>query len=149
MSRSKVRATGLEHPRMSWWTWLAILLAAAAIFFSIEVGSARTHPSWTEYTSTTLLTLSGVIQEVEYSNPHVMIMLEVPSEPEEDGTIEDPPTLLHVVLAPPSRSESRGMPREMVAVGAAATVEGYLHKTNGMELRAERITIGDITVELR
>ena len=52
-------------------------------------------------------------------------------------------------MAPPFRSESRGLPRDMLAPGVAATFEGYLHKTESMELRAERITIGDLTVELR
>jgi hypothetical protein len=31
----------------------------------------------------------------------------------------------------------------------SVTVEGYPHKSNDDELRAERITIGDKTVELR
>ncbi len=86
---------------------------------------------------------------MDYRNPHVQIVLEVPAEPEEDGAIEDPPEYLLVVMAPPSRSESRGLPREMVQVGADATTQGYLHTAQNRELRAERITIGDRSVELR
>ena len=96
-----------------------------------------------------MLILSGTISEVVYANPHVTIVREVPSEPEEDGSIEDPPAYLLVVLAPPFRSEARGMPREMIQPGAVASVEGYLHRTHTTELRAERIAIGDISVELR
>ena len=38
---------------------------------------------------------------------------------------------------------------EMLAPGVVVAFEGYLHQTEGLELRAERITIGDLTVELR
>ena len=78
-----------------------------------------------------------------------MVTLVVPPEPEEDGTIVDEPELLTVVLAPPFRSEGRGLAREMLAPGVEATVEGYLHRTETLELRAERIRIGDLAVELR
>lgn len=129
--------------------WLAIALAAAAMLLTAGAERVSAHHGWTGYDSNTLLTLSGSITEVDYRNPHVQIVLEVPSEPEEDGTIEDPPEYLLVVLAPPLRSEGRGMAREKFQVGAEATVEGYLHQTQDRELRAERITIGDTTVELR
>jgi hypothetical protein len=149
MSRVKVRALDAESAGLSWRMRVTIVLAAAGIFFAVGAGSAAAHHGWTSYDSTTLLILTGTITEVEYANPHVMIVLEVPAEPEEDGSIEDPPEYLLVVLAPPSRSESRGMPREAVRPGATATVEGYLHRGNTLEMRAERMTIGDRSVELR
>jgi hypothetical protein len=126
-----------------------MLVAASGLYFAIGIGDAFAHHGWTSYDSDTLLSLTGTIVEVDYRNPHVQIVLEVPAEPEEDGTIEDPPHHLLIVMAPPARSESRGMPREMVAVGNEATAEGYLHRTQDLELRAERVTIGGITVELR
>ena len=124
-------------------------LAGAGLCFVVAIGSASAHHGWTSYDSNTLLTLSGRIVEVDYRNPHVQIVLEVPAEPEEDGAIEDPPEYLLVVMAPPFRSESRGLPREMVQVGVDATAEGYLHTAQDRELRAERISIGDRSVELR
>ena len=147
MRKVQVRAMAMPHPGSR--ARLAIGLAAAAAFFGIAVGSAWAHHGWSGYDSATLLALSGTITEVDYVNPHVQIVLEVPSEPEEDGTIEDPPTYLLVVMAPPARSEGRGLPREMVVPGAAANVEGYLQRENALELRAERIAIGDRAVELR
>ena len=93
--------------------------------------------------------LTGVIQELEYGNPHAMIKLEVPPEPEEDGSIVDPPLLVTAVLAPPFRSESRGLSPEMLQVGTSATVEGYPSRLDIAELRAERITVHGLTVELR
>ena len=70
-------------------------------------------------------------------------------EPEEDGSIIDEPAQFTVVLAPPFRSESRGLARELLAPGVDATVEGYLHRTETLEPRAERIRIGELSVELR
>ena len=55
-----------------------------------------------------------------------------------DGTnIPFPPEYLLVVMAPPSRSEGRGLPREMVQTGVEATAEGYLHAAQDRELRAD------------
>jgi hypothetical protein len=135
--------------RNGWYhRWLS-LLAAVALALTISVTPTQAHHGWSGYDSTTLLALTGTIVEVQYGNPHVMVTLEVPAEPEEDGTIEDPPALLSVVMAPPFRSESRGLPAEMLVPGTVATYEGYLHRTETLELRAERVTIGDLTVELR
>jgi len=54
-----------------------------------------------------------------------------------------------VVLAPPTRMESRGLPASKLQVGAKATVVGYPHRSNAEEMRAERIMIDGATVELR
>jgi len=143
-SRRHARAPLLRF----WHAGLATALAAAVLLAASPV-PALAHHGWSGYDSSTLLALTGTIVDVQYGNPHVLVSLEVPSEPEEDGTIEDPPTVLTIVMAPPSRSESRGLPKEMLAPGVVATFEGYLHQTEVMELRAERIGIGDLTVELR
>ncbi|MNR68610.1 hypothetical protein D3C85_1932710 [compost metagenome] len=54
-----------------------------------------------------------------------------------------------VVLAPPSRMENRGLTRDMLSVGNEATVVGYQNRNKPDELRAERITVGGKTTELR
>jgi hypothetical protein len=63
--------------------------------------------------------------------------------------LETPGKTWLVVLAPPSRMESRGLPHTMLQPGATATVEGYPHRTDAEEMRAERITMDGKTVELR
>ena len=153
MHRTKARVLATHVQTLSWRTRLALILAAAATFLALGAASARAAPAehhgWSGYDSSTLLQLSGTIQDVQYGNPHVMLTLVVPPEPEEDGSIVDEPALLTVVLAPPFRSESRGLAREMLAPGVDATVEGYLHRSDTTELRAERIRIGELSVELR
>jgi hypothetical protein len=136
-----------------------VAFAVLVVMSALVAGAAPAlaHHGWSGYDNTTLLTLSGTIVDVQYENPHVMVTLAVPQEEEEahaegevheDAEIVDPSTVI-VVMAPPSRSESRGLAREMLVPGAVATFEGYLHKSVAMELRAERITLGDLTVELR
>jgi hypothetical protein len=95
------------------------------------------HHGWSGYDSGKALNLTGVIKEAGYEHPHGFVKLETPDK-----------TWL-VVLAPPSRMENRGLPRTKLVPGATARVEGYPHRTDAQEMRAERITIDGKTVELR
>jgi hypothetical protein len=153
----------LELPSWTGRRRAAVVALALALTLSVVTlpVTALAHHGWSGYDSSTLLTLSGTIVDVQYVNPHVLVTLAVADEPEAEGEmahaegevheeaeVEDPSTVT-VVMAPPFRSESRGLSRDMLAPGVAATFEGYLHKTEAMELRAERISIGNLTVELR
>lgn len=109
-----------------------LLLALAAV----PIG-AIAHHGWSEYDSTQLLKLSGTIEEGGYEHPHGFIKLKTPTK-----------TWI-AVLAPPSRMESRGLAKDMLKIGNAATVEGYQNKSKPEEMRAERIIIAGKTVELR
>ena len=100
-------------------------------------GSACAHHGWSEYDSSSVLNLTGVIKESGYEHPHGHIRLEAPGK-----------TWL-VVLAPPSRMENRGLPSANLKAGNKATVGGYPNRNTPEEMRAERITIKGKTVELR
>lgn len=104
----------------------------------LAAGGALAHHGWSGYDSDRAMTLTGTIREAGYENPHGYVKLET-----EEGKT------WHVVLAPPARMRNRGLPREALAPGAEATVEGYPHRTEPDELRAERITLDERTVELR
>jgi len=112
-----------------------------AVVLALATAPAFAHHGWSEYDGDHPLTLKGRIQAASYENPHATITLD------SDGK------RYTVVLAPVSRMESRGAPREAVAVGRDVTVVGYASRTHAGELRAERIVIGDgaaeKTVELR
>ena len=106
-------------------------LAAALPF------GALAHHGWSEYDSTTLLTLTGTIEEAGYEHPHGYVKLKTPAK-----------TWI-AVLAPPSRMENRGLPKDALKVGATVTVEGYANRNKAEEMRAERITVAGKTTELR
>lgn len=99
--------------------------------------AALAHHGWSEYDSTKLLKLTGKIIESGYEHPHGYIRLETPGK-----------TWL-CVLAPPSRMESRGLAKDALKPGASATIEGYANRGKPGEMRAERITAGGKSVELR
>ena len=98
---------------------------------------ALAHHGWSEYDSTTELTLTGTILESGYEHPHGFVKLKT-----NDKT-------WMAVLAPPSRMDTRGLAKDLLKVGSTATVVGYANRSKADELRAERITVGGKTVELR
>jgi len=110
----------------------------AVLFIVLSLFSfAPLHHGWSSYDQTKTLNFTGKILEVGYENPHGMIKLEVKKK------------TWTVVLAPPTRMESRGLTKDMLKVGATATVVGYPHLKIKDEMRAERITIDKKTTELR
>lgn len=113
-----------------------IACAVALGFLGGIPAGVSAHHGWSGYDSKAL-NVTGVVRESGYENPHGFVRLETPGK-----------TWL-VVLAPPSRMENRGLPRTMLQPGTTATVEGYPHRMNAEEMRAERITIDGTTVELR
>lgn len=106
---------------------LALLLPVAAF----------AHHGWSSYDSSKPLTLEGTITEAGYEHPHGFVRLDTPGKN------------WLVVLAPPSRMENRGLPRDMLKPGVKASVSGYPKRDDPTELRAERITIAGKTTELR
>jgi len=111
---------------------LPVLLVAA-----LAPAAALAHHGWSSYDANTALSLSGPIETASYQNPHGQITLT------QDGKT------WQVVLAPPSRMDRRGLPREDLVVGKDVTVVGYPSRVVADEMRAERITIDGRTVELR
>jgi hypothetical protein len=99
--------------------------------------AAFAHHGWSSYDASRPLNLDGTIREAGYEHPHGYVRLET-----KDKTWV-------VVLAPPSRMENRGLPREMLRPGTKASVVGYPKRDDPDELRAERITIAGKTTELR
>jgi len=108
---------------------LSIALAAAAV--------AHAHHGWSEYDGSKPLKVSGVIKESGYEHPHGHVRLQSGDK-----------TWL-VVLTPPSRMTRRGLPATELKPGNKAEVVGYANRNKPEEMRAERITIGGKTIELR
>ena len=144
--------------RISWPSQWPSVLAAIVLALTIGVTPAQAHHGWSGYDSSTLLTLTGTILDVQYGNPHVMVTPRgarraeeehVEGEVHAEAEIEDPSSVT-VVMAPPFRSESRGLSRRHAgAWRRPPRSRGTCTRPTSMELRAERITIGGLTVELR
>ncbi|HEU0203587.1 MAG TPA: DUF6152 family protein [Burkholderiaceae bacterium] len=114
-------------------TRFALLLVAAMSLASAVLA----HHGWSGYDASKPLTLKGSIKESGYEHPHGHVRLQTSDK------------LWLAVLAPPYRMENRGLPRELLKPGTEVTVVGYPHRSDPDEMRVERITVGDKTVELR
>jgi hypothetical protein len=112
-------------------------LAAAILTGTLAALPALAHHGWSSYESDKPITLTGKVVEASYTYPHATIKLDVSGK-----------TWL-AVLAPPSRMSARGLPGSDLKAGIEATVEGYPNRDDPLEMRAERITIGGRTTELR
>lgn len=113
---------------------LWVPLVGAAI---VAAPAALAHHGWSGYDSNQVLTLTGKIVESGYEHPHRHIRLQTPAK------------TWVVALVPPTRMDNRGLPKDALRVGGAATVVGYPNRNKPEEMRAERITVQGKTVELR
>lgn len=113
------------------------MLRTLACAFSLAALAAFAHHGWSEYDASKTLTLTGTILESGYEHPHGHVRLETPGK------------IWLVILAPPSRMENRGLPKDGISKGKTVTVVGYPNRAKPQEMRAERITAAGKTVELR
>jgi hypothetical protein len=111
-------------------------LGLALVLALVPVGAVA-HHGWSGYDASKPLTLDGIIREAGYEHPHGYVKLETSEK------------VWLVVLAPPSRMENRGLPREMLKPGTKASVLAYPKRDDPVEVRAERITIAGKITELR
>ena len=108
-------------------------LAAALIV----AAPAAAHHGWSSYDATKAIKLSAPVSGVTWGNPHGTAKVVY------QGKTWD------VVLAPTTRMEARGLTNDMLQKASAVTLEGYPRSDGTTEMRIERVTIGDKTVELR
>ena len=117
---------------------LRLKISAPTLLVLAVLGApAAAHHGGSGYDSAKEMTLAGVIREAGYEHPHGYVKLDTGGK------------LWLVVLAPPTRMENRGLPRALLKAGVNATVVGYPSRGDSGEMRAERITIGEKTTELR
>jgi hypothetical protein len=97
-----------------------------------------TERTWDAYDKAKPLKLSGVIKEVRYDkSPYGVIALDIDAK------------TWTIILAPPVRMDFRGLTEQMLKPGVAVNVEGFVSRTTSNELRAELISLGKRTFDLR
>jgi len=110
---------------------LALLAALSATL------PAQAHHGWSSYDAERIVTMDVPLQAVHYRNPHA------------DVEVDYQGRRWHIVLAPISRMQARGLPEDSLKVGKTVRIVGYPKSDGTPELRAERITVDGKTVELR
>lgn len=114
-----------------------MILPRALALAALVATPAFAHHGWSSYDSTKMFAIEGKVLESSYANPHGAVFLDYEGKRWE------------VVLAPPSRMNARGLAEDDIAVGKTVKAEGYPSNRAATEMRAERITAGGKTVELR
>jgi|APTNR8051073442_1049403.scaffolds.fasta_scaffold09305_3 hypothetical protein len=111
--------------------------AVALTLGLLAAGAAAAHHGWGSYDADNPLTLTGLLTEVAFEQPHVHVRVEAEGR------------AWTVILGPISRVESRGATQDVLKVGTTISAYGYPSRTEPNEMRAERITVGDRTYEMR
>lgn len=109
---------------------LALGLAAVPV-------AALSHHGWSGYDANKPIRVTGALSEVQWGNPHGAAAVRYKGKS------------WHVVLAPVSRMEARGLTREMLGPKQRVTLIGYPRSDGTAEMRIERVKVGAQTIELR
>ncbi|MFG1461961.1 DUF6152 family protein [Xanthobacter sp. DSM 24535] len=112
------------------------LPAATAVIVALA-GSAAAHHGWGSYDVSKAFTIAAPVEQIEWANPHAHLMLKYQGETWE------------ATLAPLSRMAARGLSPDALKPGTPVEVFGYPSTRTVHEMRAERITVGGTTFELR
>lgn len=104
---------------------------------ALGAGLAQAHHGWGSYDAARKFTIAAPVGHLDWQNPHAHLKLK------HEGAEWE------ATLAPISRMQARGLSEEMLKPGTEVQVEGYPSTRTPNEMRAERITVGGKTFELR
>jgi hypothetical protein len=97
-----------------------------------------TERDWGSYDQARPQTLTGVIKDARYDQgPYGVVTMEIDRK------------TWTVILAPPVRMDFRGLTEQLLKPGAPVSVRGFTSKRAPDEVRAETITIGQRSFDLR
>lgn len=114
--------------RIGHMAWLVLGLAAAST-------AALAHHSFAaQYDSTKPVKLDGVVTNVEWTNPHVYIYVDVPDAKSKKTTNWG------VEMGPPHMLQKSGWKRNSLKAGEAVIVEGWLARDGSKTANARRVT---------
>ena len=92
---------------------------------------------WSAYDLANAQKLSGVLKQIAFNDTMPRMTLEVDGKP------------LVIILAPAPRMEFRDLTEDMLKPGMTLSVMGYRSKARPAEYRAQSITVGRQTFDMR
>ena len=113
-----------------------IITMAAFGLLLAEMPAAAHHSFAAEYDSNNLITLSGVITKVEWTNPHMYIHLDVKGP---DGKVVS----WALEGYPPNTLKRTGFTRDILKEGATVTMTAYKAKDGSNTGAGREITFSD------
>jgi hypothetical protein len=97
-----------------------------------------TQHDWPAYDLTKKQTISGVLRELSYHGQPPMMKIETPDK-----------KMLSVIIAPPARMDFRRVTDDALKPGVSVNIVAYPSKQIRDEVRAESLTVGGMSIELR
>ncbi|HEY4362062.1 MAG TPA: DUF6152 family protein [Bryobacteraceae bacterium] len=111
------------------------MLAACGVVLA-AVPMLAHHSFAAEYDSSALVTLSGTITKVEWTNPHAYVYLDVKAE---DGTVVN----WGIEGYPPNTLRRTGFTRNLMQEGTRVTITGWRARDNASRMAAREVTLPD------
>ncbi len=99
-------------------------------------GSAIAHHSFSaEFDRSQPITLTGIVTNVEWTNPHVWFYINVRDA--ETGEV----TNWGAEMGPPHNLQRRGWRRNTLGIGEEVTVDGFLARNGSPKMNARNVTL--------
>jgi hypothetical protein len=112
------------------------IVAVALVVVGLGTKVAAHHAFSSEYDEKNVMTITGTISRVEWTNPHARFFLDVVNE---DKTV----TNWSVELASPNSLTREGWGRRTLNVGDKITTTGYGAKSGKSMVSATKVITGD------
>ena len=113
-------------------------LAALSVILggAIAAGAAVAHHSFSaEFDSEKRVELTGIVTNIQWSNPHVWFYINV----KDDATGEV--TNWGAEMGPPHLLQRRGWRRDTLSIGEEVTVDGFLARNGSKRVNARSVTL--------
>ncbi|HEX8472480.1 MAG TPA: DUF6152 family protein [Pyrinomonadaceae bacterium] len=122
---------------------ISVLTARVVLGFALTFGvlplgrvNVEAHHGGADYDKSRSVTVSGVIVEAKYANPHCEARVRA------DGNV------WFIELSAVWRMQRRGVTAAMIKPGTTVTLTGYPHKKKPHEMKAMKLTVDGKTYEL-
>ena len=111
-------------------------LALLVVLGSVASGAAFAHHSFSaEFDAAKPVKLTGIVTNVEWTNPHVWFYINVKDEA--TGTV----TNWGAEMGPPHGLQRGGWRRETLKIGESVTVDGFMARNGENRMNARTVTL--------